>query len=116
MGSRGSRAQLGRCFVADLIHKIGVAPNPYCPTVMGVTANSLLRSPVLNSAPFCGAENKGVNTMIKFLKTLRRDELGAAAAEYALILAVVGGGIAVAALALGTKISGAITRITALIN
>ena len=54
--------------------------------------------------------------MIKFLKTLRRDELGAAAAEYALILAVVGGGIAVAALALGTKISGAITRITALIN
>ena len=54
--------------------------------------------------------------MIKFLKNLRRDELGAAAAEYALILAVVGGGIAAAALALGTKISGAITRITALIS
>ena len=39
--------------------------------------------------------------MKKLLNTLRRDELGAAAAEYALILAVVGGGIAVAALALG---------------
>ena len=54
--------------------------------------------------------------MIKFFKNLRRDEVGAAAAEYALILAVVGGGIAAAALALGVKISGAMTRITALIN
>ena len=54
--------------------------------------------------------------MIKFLKTLRRNELGAAAAEYALILAVVGGGIAVAALALGVSISGAMGRATALIG
>lgn len=54
--------------------------------------------------------------MIKFLKTLRRDELGAAAAEYALILAVVGGGIAVAALALGVSISGAMGRATGFIN
>ena len=54
--------------------------------------------------------------MANFLKTFRRDEIGAAAAEYALILAVVGGAIAAAALALGVKISGAIDRITALIS
>ena len=54
--------------------------------------------------------------MIKIFKTLRRDELGAAAAEYALILAVVGGGIAVAALALGVSISSAMDRATAIIG
>ena len=54
--------------------------------------------------------------MVKFFKTLRRDEIGAAAAEYALILAVVGGGIAIAALALGVSISGAMGRATALID
>lgn len=54
--------------------------------------------------------------MIKFFKSLRRDQLGAAAAEYALILAVVGGGIAVAALALGVSISSAMGRATALID
>jgi pilus assembly protein Flp/PilA len=42
-------------------------------------------------------------TFIKMLK----DESGASAAEYALILAIVGSGIAVAATALGTSISGA---------
>ena len=54
--------------------------------------------------------------MMKLLKTLHRNELGAAAAEYALILAVVGGGIAAAALALGTSISGAMGRATAIIG
>ena len=54
--------------------------------------------------------------MKKLLKTLRLDEAGAAAAEYALILAVVGGGIAVAALALGASISGAMDRATTLIG
>ena len=54
--------------------------------------------------------------MIKFLKTLRRDELGAAAAEYALILAVVGGGIAVAAGLLGVSIAGVMDRATLLID
>ena len=54
--------------------------------------------------------------MIKFLKTLRRDELGAAAAEYALILAVVGGGVALAAAALGVSIAGVMTKATAAIN
>ena len=54
--------------------------------------------------------------MIKFLNFFRRDEMGAAAAEYALILAVVGGGIAVAALALGVSIAGAMTRATTFIT
>lgn len=54
--------------------------------------------------------------MTKLLKALRRNELGAAAAEYALILAVVGGGIAVAALALGVSISSAMGRATGFIN
>lgn len=42
--------------------------------------------------------------MKTFLKMLR-DESGASAAEYALILAIVGTGIAVAALTLGENIS-----------
>ena len=54
--------------------------------------------------------------MKKLLKTLRFDEAGAAAAEYALILAVVGGGIAVAALALGVSISGAMDRAAIIIG
>lgn len=54
--------------------------------------------------------------MIKFFKSFRRDQLGAAAAEYALILAVVGGGITIAALALGVSISGAMTRATGFID
>jgi pilus assembly protein Flp/PilA len=43
--------------------------------------------------------------MTHFLKTFLSDTSGAAAAEYALILAIVGSGIAVAALALGTSIT-----------
>lgn len=45
--------------------------------------------------------------MTKFFHNFVRDENGAAAAEYALILAIVGAGIAVAAAALGTAVSGA---------
>ena len=45
--------------------------------------------------------------MTKFLNAFVRDESGAAAAEYALILAVVGAGIATAAYYLGTQISAA---------
>lgn len=54
--------------------------------------------------------------MIKLFNSLRLNEAGAAAAEYALILAVVGGGIAVAALALGTSIAGAMDRASGLIT
>ena len=46
--------------------------------------------------------------MRNILKSFIRDESGAAAAEYALILAIVGAGIAVAAGNLGSAISSAI--------
>ena len=47
--------------------------------------------------------------MHNLLKSFLRDESGAAAAEYALILAIVGAGIALAAQNLGTAISQAIS-------
>jgi pilus assembly protein Flp/PilA len=50
--------------------------------------------------------------MRSFLVMLR-DEDGASAAEYALILAIVGSGIAVAAVALGSSISSAMGRASA---
>ena len=43
--------------------------------------------------------------MSKFFHSFMRDETGAAAAEYALILAIVGTGIAGAAIALGGSIT-----------
>ena len=43
-----------------------------------------------------------------FVKTFLRDESGASAAEYALILAIVGAGIALAAFNLGEAIDGSI--------
>jgi pilus assembly protein Flp/PilA len=46
--------------------------------------------------------------MRNFLKSFMRDESGAAAAEYALILAIVGAGIALAVTNLGSAISTAI--------
>ena len=48
--------------------------------------------------------------------TYLRDESGASAAEYALILAIVGTGIAVAAIALGTSIGGALNNASNCIN
>ena len=53
--------------------------------------------------------------MKKFIKMLK-DISGASAAEYALILAIVGAALAVAAVALGGAISGAMNDTTALIN
>ena len=49
-----------------------------------------------------------MNMIIKMLK----DDSGAAAAEYALILAIVGTGIAFAAYGLGQSISGAMDKAT----
>lgn len=49
--------------------------------------------------------------MLNIFKSYLRDETGAAAAEYALILAIVGGGIAIAAKGLGTSISDALGRV-----
>ena len=53
--------------------------------------------------------------MKTFLKILK-DEYGASAAEYALILAIVGVGIAVAALSLRDAITGAMERSATAIN
>lgn len=47
--------------------------------------------------------------MTKFLRNFAVDESGASAAEYALILAIVGTGIAAAAFALGGAISDAMS-------
>ena len=53
--------------------------------------------------------------MTNFIKMLR-DESGASAAEYALILALVGTGIAVAAFYLGNAITGTLETATNCIN
>jgi pilus assembly protein Flp/PilA len=47
--------------------------------------------------------------MTKLLANFVRDDSGAAAAEYVLILAIVGGGVAAGAYLLGTNISQALT-------
>ncbi len=48
-----------------------------------------------------------MNILKSRLAALWRDDSGASAAEYALILAIIGAGIAAASLALGNSISGA---------
>lgn len=53
--------------------------------------------------------------MTKFVSFLK-EENGASAAEYALILAIVGAGIALAAIALGGSISGAMSSAGACIE
>ena len=47
---------------------------------------------------------------MKIFINMLKDDSGAAAAEYALILAIIGTGIAVAAISLGSRISGAMQR------
>ena len=54
--------------------------------------------------------------MMKLLKQVRMSKSGASAAEYALILAVIGGGIVVAATALKTSIGGAMNRTATTLN
>ncbi|GFM29431.1 Flp family type IVb pilin [Novosphingobium sp. PY1] len=54
--------------------------------------------------------------MIKFFRNFVNDEAGASAAEYALILALVGTGIALAAYNLGTAVSGAMNDATTCIK
>ena len=53
---------------------------------------------------------------MKTFINLIKDDSGASAAEYALILAIVGTGIALAAFLLGGAISGAMNTATACIN
>ena len=52
--------------------------------------------------------NRGL-TMIKLFKVLKNSESGASAAEYALILAVLGGVIVIALTSFGTKLNTAFT-------
>lgn len=54
--------------------------------------------------------------MSKFFTTFLNDESGASAAEYALILAIVGIGIVAAASALKGEIAGAMNRTATAIN
>jgi pilus assembly protein Flp/PilA len=54
--------------------------------------------------------------MTKFFRDFLRDENGAAAAEYALILAIVGTGIAGAAVILGGDISSAMNKASTCIS
>ena len=53
--------------------------------------------------------------MSNFIRMIK-DESGASAAEYALILAIVGAAIALAAVALGHAVSGAMNNASACIN
>jgi len=64
-------------------------------------------APVRHFGPDATISNEAI-PMRNFLNAFLRDESGAAAAEYALILAIVGAGIAYAATQLGTAISTAI--------
>ena len=52
----------------------------------------------------------GRNGKMKTFINMLKDESGASAAEYALILAIIGGAIALAALALGTAVSDSMGR------
>lgn len=54
--------------------------------------------------------------MMKLFKLFLRDERGAAAAEYALILAVIGGGIITAATLLGDNIEAVMNDVAAVIQ
>jgi len=53
---------------------------------------------------------------MKNIISMLRDESGASAAEYALILAIVGGAIAIAAVTLGGSISNALGKASNCIN
>ncbi len=57
-----------------------------------------------------------MNRLFKFLDGFSRDERGAAAAEYALLLAIIAAGLAVAAGTLGTAISNAMDNTSNCIN
>lgn len=54
--------------------------------------------------------------MKTFIRRLHADERGASAAEYALILAIVGAAIAVAAVGLGNAVKGAMDNAADCIN
>ena len=53
---------------------------------------------------------------MRMIASMLRDDSGASAAEYALILAIIGGAIAIAAVTLGGSISNALGKATNCIN
>lgn len=82
----------------------------------GTERQSLTLSRVARRVPVWFSRNQMKdNVMQKFMSYLS-EENGASAAEYALILAIVGTGIAAAAVLLGDAISDAIGRATTIIN
>jgi pilus assembly protein Flp/PilA len=62
------------------------------------------------------AEKRRKESAVKKFIKLLKDTSGASAAEYALILAIVGAAIAVAAVGLGNSIAGAMDNASALIS
>ena len=68
----------------------------------------------LSTLPECVGFN-GVRIMT-FVKTFLRDDSGASAAEYALILAIVGAAIALAAITLGGVIADALNEASTCIS
>jgi len=61
-------------------------------------------------------EDVDMSGILKFLEVFSRDEKGAAAAEYALLLAIIAAGMAVAAGTLGSAISNAMDNASNCIN
>ena len=57
-----------------------------------------------------------MKSTVRFMKNLWRDEGGASAAEYALILAIVGAGIAAAAIVLGSAVATAMNEASTCIS
>jgi pilus assembly protein Flp/PilA len=55
------------------------------------------------------ANNSGKKTMMKILKNLKGNKSGASAAEYALIVAVLGGFVVLGATAFGGSLNSALT-------
>jgi pilus assembly protein Flp/PilA len=62
------------------------------------------------------AFNVRLITMMKLLKSIKVSKSGASAAEYALILAIVGGGIVAGAIALKGAIGGALNGTSNVVN
>ena len=57
-----------------------------------------------------GRRSHGRGRHVKKLSNMLRDKRGASAAEYALILAIVGGALAIASIALGGEVAEAMTE------
>jgi pilus assembly protein Flp/PilA len=74
--------------------------------IQGDTSNKVAS---LMQRPFTWGAQEGDFVMSNFIKLLN-DEAGASAAEYALILAIVGSAIALAAIGLGNAISNRLSQ------